>query len=76
MEMEWISVKDKLPPKGEEMVLAVVHGYREGTVPMSAVGMARHTSEDGWILEEFPKLNNIRVTHWMPLPEPPKEAHT
>jgi len=73
MEMEWISVKDKLPPNGDKLVLVVVHGYREDIVPMNAVEIGSYTSEDGWILETFPDLENMQVTRWMPLPEPPEE---
>ncbi len=76
MEIEWISVKDKLPPNGDKRLLVVIHGYREDIVPMSAVEIANYTSEDSWILEEFTELTDMQVTHWMPLPEPPKEAHT
>lgn len=73
MEMEWISVKDKLPPNGDELVLVVVHGYRGDIVSMNAVEIGSYTSKDGWILKTFPELENMQVTHWMPLPEPPKE---
>ena len=36
MEMEWISVKDKLPPE-DDPVLVVVHGYSGGFETLSLV---------------------------------------
>ena len=73
MEMEWISVKDKLPPNGDKLVLIVVNGKGKNLTFRNAVEIANYTSKDGWILETFPELENMQVTHWMPLPEPPKE---
>ena len=73
MEMEWISVKDKLPPHGDELVLIVVNGKGKNLTFRNAVEIANYTSKDGWILETFPELENMQVTHWMPLPEPPQE---
>lgn len=64
--MEWISVKDRLPNDGDYKIVYCVDGNR------------RHVS--------FAKFQNRykqfnltgarsywRVTHWMPLPAPPKE---
>lgn len=71
--MEWISVKDRLPADGDKTVLAVVNGYREDIVPMSAIELARYSSDEGWILEAYPELEDMHVTHWIPLPDLPKE---
>ena len=61
----WISV-DELPKIGEDVLvlredgeMQVAHQYNES--------IARWWSVDG-----FPLKNNI--THWMPLPQPPKEG--
>ena len=57
---EWISVKDRLPETGK---LALVYGS------CGAMTVARHITRNDWIVPGmFP-----HVTHWMPLPEPPKE---
>jgi hypothetical protein len=62
--MEWISVKDRLPEK-EDDVLA--YEFR-GDISISYIsGNDWRNLESGWILDES------HVTHWMPLPEPPKE---
>jgi len=71
----WISVKDRLP---KEDVAVLVYGQVLNDPP-DVIGVRRryngdqdwkHTweSEDGFIYREDD------VTHWMPLPEPPKDA--
>ena len=37
------------------------------------VDVGRHLGADGWVLEGW-YLAQDAVTHWMPLPEPPKEG--
>ena len=64
---KWIGVKEKSPKCGER-VLAT-----DGVF----VGEAYRTSADSWYRQTgFPwrgALGTV-VTHWMPLPEPPKEG--
>jgi len=59
-EMEWISVKEKLPP----CMLPVL------TTNGRKVTQAYRTSNDASAFSAWPPN---QVTHWMPLPEPPKE---
>lgn len=73
----WISVEERLPGKGHDWVLIIgkwesgggwivphVAEYREG------IWMANGT---GWNkIEDL----HIKVTHWMPLPEPPEEGES
>lgn len=59
---QWISVKDRLP-KYENPVLA-------GNAELCFVNTAwYHVETKRW---EFPSGIFCEVTHWMPLPEPPK----
>lgn len=62
----WISVKDKLPPEekdGLSIKVLVLSTKNE-------VNFSRYDYDvGGWI---SPVLD-IEFTHWMPLPEPPKE---
>lgn len=59
---EWISVKDRLP-EAEERVL--VYSYEDGINFGYFLGY-----EDGFFIDcVYPNES----THWMPLPEPPKE---
>ena len=66
---EWISVKDRLPEKSGQYLC----WFGANKV---AIGPAIETYVDEWKafgrLESLEKYPNI--THWMPLPEPPKEG--
>lgn len=64
----WISVKDKLPPA--TMPPRDVLVYHDLTCGMLV--------DRAWYSHEKKKWRsflgmNLKVTHWMPLPEPPKE---
>ena len=72
---EWISVKDRLPESKDDSVLAffgeqrsidMVHiqdYFDDITDGLDENGNQRYTK---WYIHQG-------VTHWMPLPEPPKE---
>ena len=60
---KWISVKDGLPESGKEGVLIAL---RWGEVDIG-------WCEDGrWRSEFVNEYEDGEVTHWMPLPHPPK----
>lgn len=62
--VKWISVKDRLPEKGE-IVLAC--GKRHATSGMFQGASRNNPKWWHW------KGNTLKeVTHWMPLPQPPK----
>lgn len=69
--MEWISVEDRLP-EDENTVLCF---YNFGShVEMSFIGTLCYFTFDStphWQHES----TGLHVTHWMPLPEPPKGEH-
>lgn len=71
---EWISVKERLP-KDERSVLAY-YGFGRDGVPNSDMMFTGVLSyfcfdpEPHWQHAS----HNVVVTHWMPLPEPPKEG--
>ena len=70
---EWISVKNRLPEEsGRYLVAAKLKGpvYPE----VSTVDFARYGRKAGWYRtdDDLP----FEVTHWMPLPELPKEETT
>lgn len=65
--MTWISVKDRLP---EEDLYVIV--FKNDDSPMVTFGFLCKDSYGNHFLDKTQKL--IRnVSHWMPLPEPPKE---
>ena len=66
---QWISVKDRLPEDGTR-VMAYVNGWHE-------VAWHRKSIREWQFRDEIAFNNETNtyglVTHWMPLPEPPKE---
>jgi len=68
-QMEWISVKDGLPEtKLDENVLVYT---------TSGVVISRLVKEYGNFVWQLPWGNFTEdVTHWMPLPKPPQDAHS
>ncbi len=82
----WISVKDRLP-ENEKSVLAYAETRTDGKVISGHVvkafyadGKYHNCVPKGWwesvrYNDESPAVNDF-VTHWMPLPEPPKMLET
>ena len=59
---KWISVKDRLPKVGEHvLVFSPITGIKT-----DFIAFVENDEEDRF-------FRSGRVTHWMPLPEPPKE---
>lgn len=71
-EMQWISVKDKLP---EEWIDDDDNTYINYLIYMpyfKAAGIGVYNAdEESWLFRGI----EVKVSHWMPLPEPPKEAN-
>lgn len=65
---EWISVKERLP---EKFVSVLV--YMPGEKPLPTVHEGYLMPDARWYSNFF-KRDEDEVTHWMPLPEPPKEG--
>ena len=69
MDNTWISVKDRLPADYarvlfyDSSVLGVAYGYHVASVPQWQM--------DGGLMY-YHKKEYDRITHWMPLPEPPE----
>ena len=72
MMRKWISTAVLLPPD-DEPVLAVVWAHGKNIRFEGAYCFAEHKVGEGWLLEDWPELEIERVTHWLPLPEPPEE---
>lgn len=67
---QWISVKERLPDNGEDVVLRFDNplggdAYRTGIL----VGV----KEKMWHMPHLEHEITGKPTHWMPLPQPPKE---
>ena len=55
---EWVPVDDRLPKPFENVIV-----FRDGKISID------YNEGNGWFAYDF---NGKRVTHWMPLPQPPK----
>ena len=64
---QWISCKDRMPPDRTAKYLVT---FREAAGAL--VDVAKYFPGDGWFCEDWP-VPSHEITHWMPLPEPPKE---
>jgi hypothetical protein len=60
----WVSVKDRLPEKSGRYLVYAKEGERETHRTIAPFHKAFHLSG---------RMAYWKVTHWMPLPEPPKE---
>lgn len=77
---EWISVKDKLPEEYDWVLVTYVDSKNHLLKYVPSVGSIRNGF---WTIKEsladpavkcrdFEKECNVIVTHWMPLPYPPR----
>ena len=69
----WIPVTERLP-EHDNNVLVIVTDRFSNIKLEHAYLLANYEHDCGWILEMFPEIENPGVTHWMPLPDLPKEV--
>lgn len=73
-ELKWISVEERLPDaaQGMEGVLGFVNGYNGRITFTDAYLFVKYDyAENAWWSEDY-DIEGCKVTHWMPLPEPPE----
>ena len=63
---EWISVKDELPKTGEYVVCIAKRNPFSRFMPMVA-----RIEKNGWV-NPITEQYISEITHWMPMPQPPK----
>ena len=63
---EWISVKDRLPEAGRYVVCIAKRNPFSRFMPMVA-----RIEKNGWV-NPITEQYISEVTHWMPIPQPPK----
>lgn len=73
---QWISVEERLPelPEAEycyEDVLVAVKGWKRAVEMRYERTVIRGKRVERW--KYWDRIFNLRITHWMPLPEAPKE---
>ena len=69
----WIPVTERLPGIDDgDWVLGVVNGFAYGIVYINAIVTVEYYENSGcWSLHDLDA--KVAVTHWMPLPELPKD---
>lgn len=65
---EWISVKERLPEIPGEYLVAYHPCHWDNVYPGIRVGTDLFRGRTTWAKKKYQ-----RITHWMPLPEPPEE---
>ena len=70
---KWISVNERLPVKeGEYITFTNASGKSKGVLAQNfEITTVRGKEVKRWIW--FNRISPWKVTHWMPMPEPPKE---
>lgn len=68
---EWISVEERLP-EDDGAVCGIVRGKHRNVELCDAIELVCYFADEGiWALWDDARVT-IQVTHWIPLPEPPK----
>ena len=72
---EWIRIEDRLPEEKKDVLVM----FGNGDMAVASMGIAKDddgvytywsaTTDEGWITD-----CTYKPTHWMSLPEPPKEV--
>lgn len=69
----WVNASERMPEDGQ-IVLVTASGKPQSNITLEyAYELAAWSIESGWILNCWPEWERAKVTHWMPLPEPPTE---
>lgn len=72
MESNWISVKDRFPENGKMVIVNCEYGVTFAEFMSFQHGNTLYYTNIG--IGNCEDSNSVKnVTHWMPLPEPPKE---
>lgn len=72
---KWISVEERMPEDGVNVLV-----YAIGCNEPSVIAMSNHIHSmygyniEGWRAPWQYFFHEYKITHWMPLPEPPKEG--
>ena len=71
----WISVDERLPEQYNPVLVAYV-GYNTNAILADMVAYRDSDGDWCWYDGDHPsgEFCKVKITHWMPLPEPPKEV--
>ncbi len=73
--MEWISVEDKLPEIDEHVLISNGNYVNFGWIDSNYYNYETDELQECWVganLGWDGDSDKVEVTHWMPIPKPPK----
>ena len=70
--MEWISINDRLPEKGMDCLVFTTSGCQQIARYTDRNSTYGYNYKEKWFRKGSRQLSKKTITHWMPLPEPPK----
>lgn len=71
--MEWISVKERLPNENQEILFCNNDIRDWNGNPVQTTAHCGYFANNGNFYSWLDSLDRFTPTHWMPLPEPPKQ---
>lgn len=75
--MKWISVKDRMPDEWDHIIVcnknADIDDYKCGISEAVFAPCGKGCCEAKFEAKGLEHIDHYDVTHWMPLPEPPKD---
>ena len=66
---QWIRVEDEKPDTGQYVLV----NHKDGVMQCAQYLISGYDDRELWMLDHYYKEQS-EITHWMPLPEPPKEV--
>ena len=66
---QWIRVEDEKPDTGQYVLVY----HKDGVMQCAQYLISGYDDRGLWVLDHYYK-DQGEITHWMPLPEPPKEV--
>ena len=70
---KWVKAADRLP-ENDDTVLVLCAGVDNNVEMIDALQFGYYWEPEGWILEDWPEVRELKVSWWRPLPELPGEV--
>ena len=70
---KWVKAADRLP-ENDDTVLVLCTAVDNNVEMIDALQFGYYWKPEGWILEDWPEVRELKVSWWRPLPELPREV--